>query len=367
MSRGADEILRKYLPGPLKTSGSNNLVTKCPFHKNGQEAHPSFLINLTRGTFRCFTGYCSESGSIEQLLVKLGVSPSIAKAELKDLEFNLEGGKQFRKLVFNNQFKAGDPYRAKIILPEVLLAAYDFPPTEIMQDGFTDETISHFQVGYDIRQHRITYPIRDMYGNLAGMSSRSTALSKDTESRYRVYQGSFTDVQGNRRGGDYGNWFNEQFPGYAFNNHDFLWHFDKVWKDVRAGVPYPFVIVVEGFKACMWVRQCGFNNVVALMGSKISWEQRLLLQKLALPACLMLDNNLAGREGSIKVGSLLWKQLYGRVFTVSYPEEDKETSTQPDDYDKDTISWMLQNNKRFTDLKFNHTRKTSHKEDNHVY
>jgi DNA primase len=367
MSNGAEEILRKYLPGPFKSSGSSNIITRCPFHKNGQEGHPSFIVNLVRGTYKCFTGYCAVNGSLEHLLVTLGVSPSIAKMELKGLEFEIETNNQFRKLQFKNQFKAGDPYLAKTILPDILLSAYDFPAQDIIADGFSQETINHFQVGYDIKQNRITYPVRDMYGNLAGMSTRSTSLSKDQEPRYRVYQGAFTDLYGQKRSGDYGNWFNDQFPGYAFNNHDFLWNFDKVWKDVRGGTQYPYVILVEGFKACMWVRQCGFPNVVALMGSKISYEQRLLLQKLSLPVCLMLDNNPAGKEGAIKVGSLLWKMVYGRLLSVSYPMEDLEISTQPDDYDKETISWMLHNRKTFTDLKFIQKRKTLLKEDNHVY
>lgn len=35
--------------------------TYCPFHKNGQEKHPSLSVNLVEGYFRCFA--CGIKGS----------------------------------------------------------------------------------------------------------------------------------------------------------------------------------------------------------------------------------------------------------------------------------------------------------------
>ena len=48
----------------------------------------------------------------------------------------------------------------------------------------------------------------------------------------------------------------------------------------------------------------GFKNVVALMGVALSNEQIDILKRLKVPVILMLDNDNAGEDATIKMVSL---------------------------------------------------------------
>lgn len=60
------------------------------------------------------------------------------------------------------------------------------------------------------------------------------------------------------------------------------------------------VIVVEGNMDAIKMSAKGFKNVVALMGVALSKEQIDILKRLKVPVILMLDNDNAGEEATIK-------------------------------------------------------------------
>ena len=65
------------------------------------------------------------------------------------------------------------------------------------------------------------------------------------------------------------------------------------------------VIVVEGNMDAIKMSAKGFKNVVALMGVALSNEQIDILKRLKVPVILMLDNDNAGEEATIKNGESL--------------------------------------------------------------
>lgn len=351
-------VVSKYLPGPFKKSGDNNLLTRCPFHKEGQEKRPSFSINTQKGVYHCFTGGCpAGSGTIKKLLELLNVPSAKIQEHVTAIQPFIEQSQRKHALERISAFSYNDPFRAEFPLTPAIQGAYDFCPTYLLEKGYSQQLLHEMEVGYDIKNNRIMYPIHDMYGSLAGYSGGATALTTEyVWQKYRVYSGRVQDSSGKWHPGDYGEWFDEWFlkeynvpsSEYRVRNHHYLWNFHRVW-DRRCTSPesVPTIYVVEGFKACLWMIQSGFQNTVALMGSYISERQHQLLQRTGCEIVLCLDNDKAGRAATTKCGKQLFPSVYGRLSVLKYPDSDD--NTQPDDYESDYLRTLVESKVKFND------------------
>jgi DNA primase len=329
-------LLQRHLAGPFRQAGGSNVLTKCPFHGGGQERKPSFSVNLEKGVFQCFT--CHEAGDIRLLLKKLGLPRVLVDNETQFIQPLLDRQRELHKLERANTFKNSDPFKADFVLPEQFLGVYEVCPTLLLEKGFNIRLLQDLEVGYDRFNQRITYPLRDMYGNLAGISGGATQPWQSP--KYNVYQGGRRLEHGQWQVGDFGKWFDETYPGYRCENHDFLWNFDRVWPRLEAlSASDATLYIVEGFKACMWMIQAGFQNTVALMGSYISDRQQKMIHRLGCTVVLCLDNDKAGLNASERIGDLLWQPMYGRVKVMKYPEGHQDT--QPDSYPAEVLVPMV--------------------------
>lgn len=339
-------LLSRHLPGPLRPTGGSNILTKCPFHKGGQERTPSFSVNVDEGLWHCFT--CHEAGNLRTLLKKLQLPRDSIDTELSVVKPFLEAQQRKFKIEKENFFSNNDVFKAESELPEALLGVYDWMPTMLVEDGFDPNLLRDMEIGYDRVNNRITYPLRDMYGNLAGISGGVTPWSKHQMPKYKVYQGRRRGHDGKWIEGDFGPSFDEKYPDYRCENHDFLWNFDRVMPRILSlSDPNATVYLVEGFKACLWMIQSGFENTVALMGSYISDRQQKMLHRLGCTVVLCLDNDNAGRKATFNVGDFLWKPMYGRIKVLRYPQGDDKT--QPDDYETSWLRELVLNAQLFTD------------------
>jgi DNA primase len=336
------DLVSRHLRHSLKPSGGGNYVTKCPFHKGGEEKKPSFSINPEKGLFNCFT--CHVAGDVEYMLKLLGLPSFQVEVEIKSIKPLLDRNRELLRLEKQHAFTEKNPFEAPVILPEAMLGIYEWMPLKLVEAGFSPAVLQELEVGFDRVNQRITYPIRDFYGNLAGFAGGATL---DWQApKYKVYQGTRKNQDGTVVPGDFGDWFDEQFPGYRFENHEYLWNFHRVYKRLAAtSDPSATVFVVEGYKACMWMVQAGYVNTVALMGSYISDRQRQLLQLLDAAIYLFLDNDDAGKKATIWVGELLFPSTRKGVHVVPYPEVDEDT--QPDDYLPEGIHQFVQQAKPF--------------------
>ena len=338
-------LLQKYLPGGIKAGASGNVQTRCPFHKGGEERRPSFSVNIELGLFHCFT--CHAAGDIRYLLKLLGLPKEQVDGELKLIQPSLDANRQKLEFQKTTYFVNDDPFRAKVILPEALLGVFEWCPTSLLEKGFQVDLLRDMEVGFDRKLQRITYPLRDLYGNLAGISGGATLSTQ--QPKYLVYQGRRTNSFGKTVEGDFGPWFDEQFPGYVCENQSLLWNYHRVYSRAVQAMSEvdSTVFIVEGFKACLWMIQSGYYNTIALMGSYISDTQQKLLHRLGGNVVLFFDNDKAGREATVKVGKLLWRPLYGRIKVAQYPDEDLKASvvegdnTQPDDYEAPGVHQMV--------------------------
>jgi DNA primase len=351
-------LLRRHLPAALRPSGQSNILTKCPFHKGGEERKPSFSVNVDLGVFHCFT--CHRTGTMRTLLKLLELPRQQIEAELSIIQPAIQRQAELYKLEKANQFVHADPFMVEYKLPESLLGVYDWCPSLLVESGFDPSILKSMDVGFDRVNQRVTYPIRDMYGNLGGFSGGVTpGTTRYREQKYRVYEGRRRGFDGKMLQSDFGDWFDDKHPDYHFENHDFLWNYDEVFAaSIAMSDPKTRVYVVEGFKACLWMLQCGYKNTMALMGSYVSDRQQQMLHRLGCTVVLCLDNDEAGRKATLNVGDLLWRPLYGRLLVMPYPQEDWTEETQPDDYEPWALQEMESLSKPF--LEYINSRRRGH-------
>lgn len=296
---GLVDVLSQRLDEFKWSPGSPWAGSLCPFPDHN-DVKPSFRINLERGFFSCFG--CKRSGSIQELLIVLGYP--VAETE------SLLGGLKFIKQV-------REEHRTET-LPEYVLAAFRRCPKELLRAGFTKEVLAENDIGFDLSRYTITFPLRSRDGVLAAVYRRVP----DGDPKYLVY--SFAE-----------------FEGYQPKPKRHLWGLHKVYAEAfMGGAPGPLVIT-EGFKACMWVQQAGFN-AVATMGSGLTREQRRLISALDLPTIMMYDNDEAGDYGTIAA----YKDLRSRVSDLRFATYPRERH-QPDDLTKDEVKKTLENTKTF--------------------
>jgi DNA primase len=328
-------ILKAHLPGPFRPMGAN-ILTRCPIHKGGQERKPSFSVNLDLGVFHCFT--CQIAGDITYLLKLLGLPANQIELMLKSIAPILKSNRENKQLARKNAFKEKDPFTAETILPEAILGMYEWMPPLLPEKGFDVQLLQKMEIGFDVRLQRITYPIRDMYGNLSGVSGG--AVRPDQEPKYYVYKGKRQSSTGEWLHSDFGEWFDDEYPSYKGENHNFLWNFHRVrqW-GLSVSDPSDTLFITEGFKACLWMIQSGYEHTVALMGSYVSEKQQYQLHPLGTSLLLCLDNDEAGRKATLRIGNILYKSMFGRVKCLFYPEVDEKT--QPDDYPPSQLEQMV--------------------------
>jgi DNA primase len=325
----ADQIAEQYLTR-VKIK-SDFISAACPFHKEGQERHPSFWVSRSKGNWGCFT--CEARGSgLRWLLKELGIRSATIDAQLKEAEKHAERFRELDKV--RTRKKSRKAFKGDFILPDALLGVYEWLPVDLVEDGFDPAILRQHDVGFDRKKNRITWPIRDLYGNLVGISGRATLIGE--QPKYLVYNGRRI-IDGKEDLGELGEWY----PEYSNDGvRDHLWRLDKCWSRLMDDIDgQEQLILVEGYKAALWLVQHNWLNTVALMGARMSPAQERIIRKLGVPVFVFLDNNKPGRRGSTLVCRKLVVSSFP-VFEVSYPEYLGDNA-QPDDLNESELDEAL--------------------------
>lgn len=305
------QIAEKYL-GHWKPSGDTDILANCPFHEAefGQHTY-TLCISVDHGAWLCYS--CGASGGLPYLLKKLKLPASRREMLLEPVRAAVERQRERTRAPRAISYTTSTP------LPEALLGAYQRCPTELVRAGFAPDTLFEYDVGYDQRNQRITWPVRDNEGNLAGVHGGSS----HSKPKYLAYELKHFDPEVRRL-----------TKKYEYKKSHFLWNMDRVWAMAYHdhGVR---VNLVEGFKGGLWCIQCGFPNTVAQMGSRLSFRQAEWLKRLGAEVVLFLDNDKAGWRGACASYMMLTPGC--RVRFALYPED----THQPDDLDPDEVEWAL--------------------------
>jgi DNA primase len=111
------------------------------------------------------------------------------------------------------------------------------------------------------------------------------AVEDDDYPRYKIYKSEWASV----------------IPGYSLDKSKILWGLNDFYSGRMTGCsPNAPVVVCEGFKAALWVRQAGYSDSVALIGAAMSNIQKCLLERVTNSVVLFLDNDEPGRKATAR-------------------------------------------------------------------
>lgn len=318
-------VLSDYIKFAEDNSDKDNLAAFCPFHKGGMESSPSLYVYVGDSTESKHTGMafchtCGDGWGIGRLLKKLGVSRKVIDVVKQSIDYVKP--------------KRPDGLRAKTLfeyprLPEQILGVFEYLPKALVEGGFMVDTLKAFEIGYDRSRKRIIFPIRNHHGDLVGLSGRTTRNEKP---RYKVYRSELNGV----------------IPNYSFNKSSILWNLDKIYHRRMHIDSTPPVVVCEGFKAAMWVSQCGHADTVALLGTHMSMEQEFLLSRVSNDVILFLDNDNPGRDAMRKIAN----RIGGSVRIANY----QKPGASPDDLNEDEVRLAIESARTKTRMMYDERR-----------
>lgn len=263
----------------------------CPFH---DDLNPSMIVNLDKGTWFCFG--CNKSGNAFDFVEKIERRRKMPGLKIIRKYFQILKSKKVERLKYNPKIKtkkqneelydiAWDYYYGlsrvdwkTSELPEVVDAKQ-----YMLKRGFTASTLNKVQakITYN-KSYPIIFPMLDN-GTFRGWVCRTTNKEIEQKRKY-LYNGGFL-----RRNTLVGNY---------------------------AGCEYVFV--VEGYMDRLKFVQYGVENVVAILGWKMSREQQKKLHDAKVKFIISaLDNDTCGKKGTdylnlIFPGKVIrWKYLKG--------------------------------------------------------
>ena len=285
-----DEVVGEYLQ--LRTAGGGSLKGLCPFH---DEKTPSFNVTPARGLWYCFS--CSEGGDVirfVQRIDNLGFAEAVERlAARAGIELRYEQGGQVpgrehtqRRRLTEAHRAASEFYSERIAAPEAV-AAREF----LSSRGFGEPDWARFGVGYapaewdaltrhlrgrgfsdaellqgglasqgrhgpvDRFRGRLTWPIRDLTGDVIAFGARKLAAGDD--------------------GPKYLN--TPETP--LFKKSSVLYGADLAKRDIAQRRQ---AVIVEGYTDVMACHLCGITTAVATSGTSFGEGHVKILRRLLL-------------------------------------------------------------------------------------
>lgn len=268
----------------------------CPMHKGGQERKASMSLYFDRLWVVCFT--CGYSKPLDRFLQDMGM-PRATAEEVSGEHKRAEKPKR-------------DPEKLSTDLAGWVGMFKSRHPKKLLDLGFTSKTLSMFRVGFDATYRRVTYPVYDRYGALVAIVGG--AIDEVPSAKYKLYDEEIGLPRGARQ-----------------YHRDHLWGLN-LYPDAKQ------LVVVEGYKAAMWVAQAGFA-VCATQGARYTKPQVNTLADVYTGVLVMLDQDEAG----MTAGTALTKELISRVGRRArmfrYPRPDAK---QPDWMPVDELTEAIQ-------------------------
>ena len=188
-----------------------------------------------------------------------------------------------------------------------------------LKDHISLETQMKFGLRYSVESQRILIPIRDIFGNLAGVKSRRNYETDNLDDPKYVFE-----CPTSKSMILYG----------AYENYSHLMNADKI-------------LIFESEKSTCACDSYGYNNAVSIMGNALSSEQaKILLSFNAKEYCFMLDEGL-DLNVTLQNAKLLKSFATMRECKITYFDWQNSLSVgskeSPTDCGKNIFEYIIQN------------------------
>ena len=300
------DIIKEYIP---LTPKGKNYFGVCPFH---QDHSPSMSVSKEKQMFKCFS--CGAAGNVFKFVSdyeNISFIEAVAKVASKvgiplTITSDYKPKEKFQKeynvmnlatLFFQNNLNTSlgtkaKEYLSKRGLNEEMVKVFDIglaldkntlyqflnkkkiAPEDMVSLGLVNQSGLTY---HDVFVNRIIFPIHDASGHVVGFTGR-------------VYDGDYTPKYLNSK------------ETSIFRKGNILFNYHRARDAIRTQKK---VIMVEGNMDAIRMYVSGLQNTIALMGTSLTTEQVVLLQKLRVPVLLMFDNDEAGKTATMKNGQIL--------------------------------------------------------------
>jgi DNA primase len=195
------------------------------------------------------------------------------------------------------------------VLPEEILALFHKCPTTMLDDGWPEELLYAFEIGYDTGVGRITFPIRNQYNQLMAISGRTPYPI--VIPKYKIYREE--DLY-------------EMAPeDYTPKRAQLIYNIQRAYM-INAREP---VVICEGFKEVMRLHQAGIVGV-GLLGVQFTRQQVDILRRLHYRTrcqfIIALDNDEPGQRAVDKLGRRLLRFTHPKVVTTTEVKDISDVS-----------------------------------------
>lgn len=143
------------------------LMVSCPYHNNGQEQRPSAQFRNSDGLFYCHA--CKECHSLPDVITYClhengwnWLRKNFASVKIEDRKVDIVPKKEEKKENTKTQY-----------IPYEELSKYRYIHNYILNRGISKEILIKFDVGFDPESECITFPIKDIHGNILFIAKRS--------------------------------------------------------------------------------------------------------------------------------------------------------------------------------------------------
>ena len=291
----------------LSRSG-RNYKANCPFH---QERTPSFYVFPDRQSWRCF-GACATGGDVfsfvmraenvdfgealQRLARQTGVAlPSRQQqaGEQSALNLNDTALRFFRRLLSSDQGAGTRAYLQQRGVSQDSIDRFELGLSpagggglkeHLAAQGFTVQqgveagVLRDNDRGWsgDLFRGRLMIPIRDASGRLVGFGGRSL---DDSQPKYLN---------------------SPRTP--LFDKSRLLYGMHLAKDSARENG----LVIVEGYLDALMAHQYGFSNVVASMGTALTWEQVDQVVRLTKRVVMALDPDAAGQQATLRSLESSW-------------------------------------------------------------
>lgn len=251
------------------------LSVQCPYHKMGQEKHPSAQFRESDGLFYCFG--CKEVHSFPDV-----VSHCLQVNGRSWLLENFDGSSiEERKVEFNL------PSREKKTVEYIdkeILKTYRFTHPYMFERKLDLETIRKFDIGYDADNNCITFPNRDENGNILFIATRN---------------------------------IDNKFFHYPNGVDKPVYGLYEIYREMRKGIQITEVYVCESMLDALVIWRYG-KYAIALNGTGSNYQYDIIKKSDLRYLILATDNDDAGRRAREKFRKNVTNKLIKEIDYLSY-------------------------------------------------
>lgn len=303
-------IVSDYIP---LTQKGKNYFAVCPFHDDHK---PSMVVSKEKQIFNCFT--CHTGGNVFTFIMKYENVSFIEAVKIVANKVGMDIHIASKNSYANDKNKAlyevlelSNKYYMNVLNTKNGIEAKKY----LKKRGITEEIIKDFKIGLSTNEKDSLYQFLTGQNYKTDNIDEVGLINKSGINIYDTFSNRImipiTNTNGQIVGYTGRIYHGENEAKYINSKETSVYKKSEILFNYYNAKPFiresGNVIVVEGNMDAIKMYSSGVKNVIALMGTALSKFQMDMLKKLRVPVILMLDNDLAGLNATIKNGEALKK------------------------------------------------------------